>query len=115
MKINEYPLNTIEEELNAALDCTFILMERKKTDSGSVTLKISIEMLHTSEEFIKPDGTIEERLINVPHFKFDISKTLKLTEKIKDELDPIHKLVYDQNTGEYSLKEICDGQTRMEL
>ena len=115
MKINEMPLKEIEDELNRALDGLLYLMEKKKTDSGSVALKISVDILRDKEERILPDGTILESIIKIPHFKYDITRTLKLTDKIKSELEPGYKLILDELSGSYDLKEIDDGQTRMEI
>lgn len=115
MKINEMPLKDIENELNRALDNLLYFMEKKKTDSGSVTLKISVDILHDKEERILPDGTILENIIKIPHFKYDITRMLKLTDKIKSELKTDHKLIFDEISGSYDLKAIDDGQTRMEI
>lgn len=115
MKINETPLQEIEDELARALDGLLYLMEKKKTDSGSVTLKISVDILRDKEERILPDGTILENIIKIPHFKYDITKIMKLTDKIKSELETNYKLIFDEISGSYELKAIDDGQTRMEI
>lgn len=115
MKINEKPLEEIIDELNSALDGLFYSMEKKKTDSGCVTLKISVDILRDKEERILPDGTILENIIKIPHFKYDITRTLKMSDKIKLELKTDHELIFDEMSGSYDLKAIDDGQIRMEI
>jgi hypothetical protein len=115
MRIDDAELKDIQEEFNNALDQLFYLMEKKKTDQGDISLKISVNLTAQKEEFIDEDGTIHEEIIKVPTFDYNITQTLKLTNKIKGTAEPFMKLAFDNATGRYHLVEIQDGQTKMEI
>ena len=115
MRIDDAELKDIQEEFNLALDQLFYLMEKKKTDQGDISLKISVNLSAVKEERIDEDGTIHEAIVKVPTFDYNITQTLKLTNKIKGTAEPYMKLVYDQATGKYNLVEIQDGQMKMNI
>lgn len=115
MKIKDADLECIQEEIDSSLDRLFYLMEKKKTDQGDLTIKISVDLIPSIEEIIDEDGTVTENTIKVPFFEYSITQNLKITNKYKGKVEPMKKLIYDESTGEYRLAAIEDNQTEMEI
>ncbi len=113
MTLNEKSLSEIREEFDSALNQLFYLMEKKKTDQGDISLKISVNLIPTREESVDADGTISETIVKIPEFDYTISQSLKLTNKIKGKIEQYDKLVFDESTGAYHLEPVKDNQLNM--
>lgn len=116
MRIQDEQFSEIMESLNFSLNSLFGAMEKKHTDSGSVSLQIKVEMETRPIDAVDPEsGEIIQRAVKVPKFGYSISQQIALKTKLKGSVEPDEKVTYDECTGQYVLSKIDNGQQEMEI
>lgn len=111
---------TIESEVfddarskfNGVLQKLFQSMMDAKSDEGSLTLKVDVEMI--SKSIPNTDESLggEEREIHVPSFSFKISSQVAVKNESKGGSSPEMELVYDPDLMCYVLQYIANTTQR---
>ena len=91
-------------------------MDEKKTDSGSVTLKISVENNNEIREITDEEGVVVDVAVDkIPLFKYTVTIGINLKSKVSGEVDSNERVILDKATGEYVLVRKATDQTEMEI
>lgn len=116
MTIRDEQFSEIMTALDYAFNGLFGAMEKKHTDSGSVSLQVKVELETRAIDAVDPEsGEIVQRAVKVPRFTYSISQQIALKAKLKGAVEPGEKVTYDAPTGQYVLSKIEDGQQEMKL
>jgi hypothetical protein len=105
--------NALKNDFKAVLRKTLTNMDLKGADCAELTVKVKIS---TSKEHV-PDFDAgyddAQRDAIVPRFDHKVTSVMSIKDELSGTLGGHYELYYDAERGEYSLREIANGQTSM--
>lgn len=96
------------QNFDLLLQKLFQRMEQNKSDEGSITLKVDINV---TDEYIPDDGGGSQK-ISKPILKHKVSTTVPVKDSFDGKKDPGMELVYDEELKRYVLKYVSVGGQR---
>ena len=112
LTINNDVFSDMRNKFDGVLQRLIKSMLETKSDEGSITLKIDVDMVtqaipNTNEEF---GGEFRE--IHVPEFEYKVSSQVALKDESKGNNNPEKEVVYDPDKKMYVLKFVADTEQR---
>ena len=97
---------SLKQDFDAILNKTLGNMEKKGADEATITVKVSVK-LGTDTKYTK-DGSYIDFI--KPNFKHEVNSVMQVKDKKTGQLNGDMALVYDDDTEEYVLRPMYDGQ-----
>lgn len=106
LNINSDAFERLKNSFNVVLKDTLKTMQKKEVSNADITIKLSISMCDMF--FVGLDRTCK-----VPEFKHKITSKMQVEDKVDGRMGGCFELKLNEETGDYYLQEIKDGQTTM--
>lgn len=109
LSLNGETFSSLKADFVTILKRTLGNMTMKGADEATITIKLGVSLQKTSVPVV---GSLP-RAVTKPTFKHDISSVMQVKDKMSGQFAGNMELVWDDESGEYILRPISDGQTSM--
>ncbi len=99
--------NALKNDFNKILRNTLSQMESKSSEAAEMSIKLKISLKKDFAQF----GEMEPREVLKPQFDHKVASQITLKNELSGSLGGNYELVWDEESGEYVMREIVDGQT----
>lgn len=98
----------LKGDFDQILHNTLTNMESKNADTAELSIKLKISTKKESDA-----RTGKPRTLTIPSFEHSVQSVLQIKNKKGGSMGGNYELVLDENTGEFVMKFISDGQTSL--
>lgn len=113
LSLNGDTFNALKSDYDQMLRQTLNKMDDLKVDEATITIKVAVSLEKDQARDFQANGYDAMRDIVKPTFKHEISTMMQVKDKKSGSLGGTMELVWDQETGQYVMRPIDNGQTTL--